>query len=304
MLALAYRDGGSPGEVSDPLSGRAKSVAAAKRAIEIDLDNIDARLAMVLLPPSYGNWAAIEAGCRRLLQRHPDHVTTRYELGMLMGEVGRWDEAIAQLQEVNRRDPFRPTAHYRLIHALWSVGRIDEAENAIDAAMERWPRHGAIWESKFRLLAFSGRPEAAIAFVNDASGRPPGYLTKTDLAYHLVVARSLSRGARADFDAAAARMFERIVQEPSSPACIPEFAALGRLDDAFALAEGYFFGRGKLSRVAVPQDDRVTAFLFYPSTAAMRRDPRFTALTRKIGLERYWRITKTSPDYRGRATIT
>lgn len=298
LLALAYRHYGPEGDLSDPNSGKAKSVAAANRALELDPGNADARAALVLVPSCYRNWARIEAGLRRILEQHPRHVVSRFYLGMLMSEVGRWHESIRQLQEVNRLDPFRPVAHYRLAHALWSVGRVEEAENTVDRAMERWPRHGAIWETKFRLLLFSGRPDAAASFAVDMSARPPDYPPQTGIADRLAVARALATRARSDIEAAAAQTLDRLRLAPDALSGIPYLSALGRLDDAFEVADGYYFGRGRWAGDSPPGDDRGTVPLFYPPVAAMRADPRFATLVRGIGLEGYWRATSTAPDYR------
>jgi hypothetical protein len=87
---------------------------------------------------------------------------------------------------------------------------------------------------------------------------------------------------------------------------LEQFAGLGLIDEAFALADALFLGRG----FTVPDqdtpglpyyhapEDRDTSILFLPSTRAMRADPRFVRLTEALGLERYWREAGVPPDYR------
>jgi hypothetical protein len=48
-----------------------------------------------------------------------------------------------------------------------------------------------------------------------------------------------------------------------------------------------------------PRNDRLTTLLFNPVMAEVRRDPRFTALTRRLGLADYWRKAGKLPDYLG-----
>jgi len=48
-----------------------------------------------------------------------------------------------------------------------------------------------------------------------------------------------------------------------------------------------------------PRRDRRTHFLFMPTEAAMRADPRFERLVNELGLTRYWAETHTVPDHKG-----
>ena len=82
--------------------------------------------------------------------------------------------------------------------------------------------------------------------------------------------------------------------------------AVGRIDDAFAMAEAYYFGRGftvpdirftRQQGAYSTQRDRPTGLLFMPVTQPMRADPRFDALTTELGLKRYWEESGVRPDY-------
>jgi hypothetical protein len=84
-------------------------------------------------------------------------------------------------------------------------------------------------------------------------------------------------------------------------------AQLGALDEAFAVADAYYLGRGFSvgpSRYSAQQGSftrpfrRETKLLFSPSTGAMRRDPRFGSLVGTIGLTDYWRRSGAAPDVR------
>ena len=80
---------------------------------------------------------------------------------------------------------------------------------------------------------------------------------------------------------------------------------IGDLDSAFAVLDSYYFDRGRFApsvrRIFGPLTRRDSHFLFMPMTAALRSDRRFEALVREIGLEDYWRTSRTIPDYRRRS---
>ncbi len=68
---------------------------------------------------------------------------------------------------------------------------------------------------------------------------------------------------------------------------IENLSQLGLIDDAFVQAAS---SRGSRCRSIRP-------VLFNPSTAAMRRDPRFMGVAAKLGLVDYWRATGKWPDF-------
>jgi hypothetical protein len=82
-------------------------------------------------------------------------------------------------------------------------------------------------------------------------------------------------------------------------------SAAGYLDEVFAIANAYYFGRGYVipdsprdGTKSFVKEERQTRFLFDPATTKMRADPRFERLVEEIGLDRYWRESGHQPDYR------
>ena len=82
---------------------------------------------------------------------------------------------------------------------------------------------------------------------------------------------------------------------------VPFFATIGDLDTAFALAEGYYFDRGRYAPPAPrefgPLTRRESAFLFMPNAEALRRDRRFKPLLAELKLEEYWRRTNSAANF-------
>jgi hypothetical protein len=101
--------------------------------------------------------------------------------------------------------------------------------------------------------------------------------------------------------AAVARNLEYLRSRPAAgldaaQACV----ALGSPDAAFDIFQGYYFSEGDWRAVAPigGDEDRITNPLFQPVMAPIWREARFDRLLERIGLNAYWRDTRTAPDFR------
>jgi tetratricopeptide (TPR) repeat protein len=276
----------------------ALSRAAAARALELDPNNADAQAALLLLKPIFGNWAAIEGGCRRLLKRQPRHSILEYNLGHTLTQVGRWRESVPFLRAVAEREPFWPLAHGSLAQAMYSGGSVQEAEDLIEASMRRFPGHIDFWLMNVRHLTSSGRLQEALAFAADASKRPAERsAVQPEIEFEISVMKALADGSTKVRSAVvrkvshSARQFPRYIGHAAVTA-----ALMGDLDASFAMLDGYYFAEGPWA-FAHWQRPR-TSLLFVAETIPLRADPRFPALLRKTALEYYWNSTGTVPDYR------
>lgn len=272
------------------LTSLAKS--AAHRAVELDADNADARLALLLLQPHYQRWAEVERGCRGLLEQHPLHSLTQFHLAFVLGETGRWREAIPHMQSVCDREHTWPMARFRLFEELSNAGRVEEADVRIDEAINLAPRNGDFWSSKIEHLLLTGRQAAAVALLADHTARPVDDDRLIE-QQSLIVDAYTSGSAERRKSAVA-----RLLQDPSAhPLWLAKTSAmLDEVDAAFELLRGCYFGRGPWS---AKRDMRPpTHPLFGLATASLRSDRRFEPLLSEAGLAAFWRETNTKPDFR------
>lgn len=296
-LALAYRDA-IDSESPDRTEGFDQLLAeAAQRADRYDPGNADADAARVSFKLLFGHWVEFEAIARRFIKAHPDHVYGHELLGTVLMEVGRWHEAVDPLRTAGAKNVFSPIIPYKLTVALWSSGAISEADTEIDAALRRWPQHGATWQTKIKLLMLTGRPRAALGLVTNPAARPMDEPADQTGPRDLVLQALISQRS-SDRDAAVGAMLAQLRSVPSN--ALPTMvlcAALDRPEIAMDLIEGFYLGRGPWSLLSSKAPSKGTHPLFQPPVRPLWNNPRFTNVLSRIGLARYWRDTGSLPDY-------
>jgi len=299
-LAYGYANAAYFATPEDWPNVAARCRSAAHRALQLDSQDPDARTALIFLGPLYRTWGRNETILRQILQTAPNHRRANGQLAQVLSEVGRWREAIPHYRKITGPNDFIAPARFGFIHALWNAGRLDEAEDALNVATTRWPKYGSLWETRVKFLAFTGRPQQALALIADKSGRPDGdSVWPEGLAAIVSASQSIDKQQRRRV---VEMVQERIRKDEGDARSAMEYMpALGAIDEAFEFANGIYLGKGRWAKSVVSSsrfEGWVTAPLFGALTAPMRADPRFGPLMQATGLEDYWRQSHTQPDYR------
>ena len=277
----------------------------ANRALQLDPGNVDARAALAIALPYYGDWAAAERRFDAVLADAPEHVFVRDSRSFLLASAGlmragsedRVSLADAQLDDASLRN--------RYIYALWFLDRVADANRVASDGLAMWPGHPGIWFAKLWLLAGTGRLDRAIAFVNDVAGRPP---LPPPMFDGIGMALGAAASGRPEAIAAASDgLLTGVAQSVTAVVnAMMLFNVMGATDRAFDLAEAYYLEQGPIiaamhwrpGQPNVPdQRRRKTNVLFTPVAASMQRDPRFMALMERIGLAQYWADRGVAPDF-------
>ena len=282
--------------LSDPREVR----VAAGRALALDPDNADARLALIAAYPMFRRWLEREARLRAFLDDHPDSALGHALLANMLSQVGSIKEWLAAARRIVEIDPMRQVGWVQQALALSYLGRNEDADLAVEEARSRWPRDFRMWFLGYHVLIDSKRHAEAILYLRSTT-RLPGAIATSMLENLLTTAEALATGqGMAEWRRKAGNAPAVLVIE-SIWITVSNFVFAGLTDELFALFEAYFFG-GVVNGTRVappgPLDARPTTPLFAPAVLTLRGDPRYTSLLARCGLKDYWRKSGTQPDFR------
>ena len=278
---------------------------AARRALALDDQQVDALSALAILPPYYGDWLAAEKRMNAVLALDPSHLPTRDARSFMLSAVGRERAGSLDRVKMAAADPLHAIYQYRAIYAHWMLGQMGELDRAADRALQLWPKHPGVWFARFHTLALTGRADRALQHVNNADARPalpPWLIDLLRAASTALITRK-----PADIAIASEGIVGAVSRSPrQSVMAVTLLCGLGEIDRAFEVSDAYLLERGDLiASVRWPRgpkaksDDRrrKTNMLFLPSASVMRADPRFAVLMQRTGLADYWKAVGVRPDY-------
>jgi adenylate cyclase len=265
----ALADGGfAPAERS---YGNAE--AAARQALRMDGSLAEAHAVLGHLKFHRWDWNGAEADFQRALDLNPGYAGTYANYAMPLVMQGRFDEGLDLMRRAQELDPVAMGTQHRMGFLLFLSRRYTEAVThlraviAIDSASAS--AHARLGLSLVEL----GRYEEGIRELEHAVELGGGYLRSSLPMLGYGYARA---GRRAD----AARVRARVEREVHHGTVNTYYAAslmgaMGERDRAFALlADLLETNRGCLIDVGVD-----------PTMDSLRRDPRYAALLRALGLQ-------------------
>jgi tetratricopeptide (TPR) repeat protein len=273
------------------------------RALAIDPRQPEALLAIIALERSVLDMDGTETRLRDVLASSPDNFFALRDLWNLLQCGGRSVEALALVERAIAQKPLAASANYPRAQLLWIIGKVAEADRVIDRAMLYWPRHRFVRFARFMILAFTGRPEAALAMIENEATKPQNF-SDASIALWKTLLPALGTRSAAAIDKARLASLQGTDKDPSLTAqSVMTLSAVGDLDSAFAIADKLLLFREAGDATArdakaLPASTawRFTPWLFTPPCAAIRVDPRFNELCEGIGLTDYWRKRGVRPD--------
>lgn len=293
-------------KVGDGAVGDEQARLAAQRALALDPREPNARSTIAILRRDLDDWIRYEDQLLAIVRDAPDCAPAFEQLTLFLQSVGRCRDSLASNERAIAIEPFSPQHQFRRAMKLWIFGRVGEADKVADRLLQLRPRNANAWNARLIIYAFSGRPQAALAFLGDVASRPANLKVESIEAWRAGLVALASRSP-ADIAYAVAVNLRAATLAPGLAAnAIMLFSALGELDSAYEVADGLLNNQGSLilqSRTVQPRAEVYaspvwgrTQFLFIPPTALFRADPRFSALCEQMGHTAYWRQRGIWPD--------
>lgn len=257
----------------EPAGAMEAARAAARQALELDPALAEAHLALARVQAFYDwDWTAADAAFRQALQLQPGSADASAWYGVYLALMGRLDDSIAHLERARRLDPLSPFVQNALGLPLYFAGRYDDAIVQTRRALELDPHFAMARIGLATALAEKGEFRAAIAEYErarqaDDSPEIEAFLARTHaVAGDRAQALRMLRGLEA-------RQKQRYVS-PYDLALV--YAGLG--DRARAVAH--------LEKAYAARAEGMTSLVLDPRLSALRSEPGFRALVRRMNFPR------------------
>jgi len=276
-----------------------------QRSLDLLPGNAKGELALATALPLMGrdNWLSRSNGLKRALSGDPTDPDALIEQAWILRFTGHCREAKDVCERVAPR--FRTAPFYNIwARASWGAGLLEETDRILAKAASLYPTNKMLWHTRVEVLMLGGRPNQAIAMAGHQDGRPT-VVTNSEVDELVAMARAVSAQDASQVDQILLRLRASALKSIRPAVNAIRIASIcERLDDAFAFADAYFFGRGFTvsgdvgGGLFISESQRHTNFLFEPPAAAMWGDQRFGILLEQLGLEKYWRESRKPPDFR------
>jgi serine/threonine-protein kinase len=256
------------GRPHDEYAGRAEE--AARKALALDSTLAEAHATLGLLVDAHHRHAEAEREFRRAIVMKPSYATARHWYALLLRRQGRLDESRAQFEEARRLDPLSPIIATVYATSFYFGRDYPRAVAELDQVLQLHPGFPEASRYLARALSMAGDLPRALATIQRAAS-VSGLPEQADLGWIL---GRMGRDREADSVLADARA-RAAHRHVTSGTFAMIHLGRGRLDSAFVW----------LARAADDDDSNVIYAKVDPRFDAVRSDPRFHALLKRMNLE-------------------
>lgn len=223
----------------------------------------------------------------RGLATHPDSALLHDLRANYLGDVGRVNERVAEAKRAMQLNPLSPSIRDSYISSLAYAGHKDAAFKELKNSEATWPGSTVLRQARYRLELRYGDPKAALRMLQE---RGAGDLRPVpmDTAWRSFLEARIDPSP-ANVENALDSFRARYHRNPADiPGYLQALGTFGRVEEAYKVV---------WPPVALDSIMAGTETLFRPHMRSIRADPRFMALSAKLGLLAYWEKTRVWPDF-------
>jgi adenylate cyclase len=274
---------------------RAAAREAAERALALDAQCGSAHMALFMLEPPAGRFAARENRLERALAGAPEDGELLWSLYFHYLSTGRLARSAEMAEEAYRVDPLRPLNVTAYANSLYTAGRKTQALALMHHAVDRWPDDANVFGISLWTAAVEGEHDCVRMQLRDDRLQRFGN-SMLPINRAIFVARGILDDPAGLMAAARAQLEAAIARDQVDLSLIGLCAYLGMdLDELYTLAD-----RCPLEVLQQPgsllSPIQGLSHLFLRVNARLRTSPRFVRLCMRLGLVDYWREAECWPD--------
>ena len=251
------------------------------QARKLDPQMPEATLAEVTLLPTRAFGEALQL-LDRAKEDHPGNALVLGYRSVALSSVGRLTEAVEDAKEAARLEPTSPDALNNYVRVLAYSGRTDAARAELQRAERLWPGTGRLQELQYAFLLRFGDPKELLKTDQFKQANP-----RMQMYYRT---RADPTPANIDrFMAFLSGLYSRrgLTAEDVVGHSQP-YGELGREDDLYKL----------IFRLPASEDiSALSGVIFRPALRKFRHDPRFMIVAKRVGLLDYWTKSGKWPDF-------
>ncbi len=267
-LASSYLYIGLNGFI-DPKEVLAKARTAAEKALQLDDELAEARLAIARIKQLAWDWVGAEREYKHAIELNPNLAAAHFRYAFFLGTMGRNEEAINQIKQARDLDPLKPHINLDIAYIYYFARQYDSAFEQYQIGEELDPDFSATYYGKGFVCAARGQYVEAIKNYKEMI-KLNGAHTGVDCYLGFALAKA---GRTSE-----ARTMLNKLQTGKEYVSPFELAVLYvGLDDR----DKAFFS---LERAYVAQDAQMRYLGVEPHFDGLRSDPRFADLLQRVGL--------------------
>jgi len=258
--------------MAPPAEAAAEALTAANRALELDPSLADAYLSIGTILSHTGNLAGGLRALQKAVELNPGHAGAHNLLARALYSYERHSEALAEMSKSVSLDPLSMMIYTGAGDAYYFAREYEKSVFHYRMSIELDPRFDGAHTGLARSFEALGRFDEARAELEEASRVSGGIAGPSFGLAHLEAAAGNEREARRIL----AELIEgRATRVVSAWGIAVLHASLGDVDEAFRWLE-----------IAVEERSSGLILLrVHPRLDSIRKDPRYSALVRRVGLE-------------------